>query len=65
MKEDTNVAFVYGSVARSRELEHCDIDRMIVGRVGFGDVVESLDRCPEIAEKGDQPHRILSAGVRA
>jgi predicted nucleotidyltransferase len=42
LKRNINVAFVYGSVARSRETGHSDIDLMIVGRVAFGDVVESL-----------------------
>ena len=32
-----DVAFVLGSVPRSREAVHGDIDLMIVGRVEFGD----------------------------
>ena len=37
-----NLAFVYGSVARSREAEDSDLDLMIVGRVDFDQVVERL-----------------------
>ena len=36
------LAFVYGSVARSRESPQSDIDLMIVGRVHFADVVERI-----------------------
>jgi predicted nucleotidyltransferase len=34
------VAFVYGSVARSRESHQSDVDLMIVGEVKFADIVE-------------------------
>jgi len=37
-----NLAFVYGSVARSRESHQSDVDLMIVGRVHFADVVERI-----------------------
>ena len=37
-----NLAFVYGSVARSSESEKSDVDLMIVGNVDFGTVVERL-----------------------
>lgn len=42
LRERINVAFVYGSVARSRETELSDVDLMVVGKVDFGEVVESL-----------------------
>jgi uncharacterized protein len=42
LRERINLAFVYGSVARSRETEHSDVDLMIIGRVDFDEVVESL-----------------------
>jgi len=42
LKKKIDLAFVYGSVARSQEAGHSDIDLMIVGTVEFGDVVESL-----------------------
>ena len=37
-----NLAFVYGSVASSRESHQSDIDLMIVGSVHFADVVERI-----------------------
>jgi predicted nucleotidyltransferase len=37
-----NLAFVYGSVARSGENENSDVDLMVVGRVDFGAVVSHL-----------------------
>jgi uncharacterized protein len=36
------LAFVYGSVARSRESHRSDIDLMIVGRAHFAEVVERI-----------------------
>jgi uncharacterized protein len=42
LRERINLAFVYGSVARSRESEHSDVDLMIIGKVDFDEVVESL-----------------------
>jgi predicted nucleotidyltransferase len=37
-----NLAFVYGSTARSKEDSESDVDLMIVGRVPFADVIEHL-----------------------
>lgn len=42
LESKINIAFVYGSTARSRENTGSDIDLMIVGKVHFGDVVEHL-----------------------
>jgi predicted nucleotidyltransferase/DNA-binding HxlR family transcriptional regulator len=42
LEKKINLAFVYGSVARSRESHQSDIDLMIVGRVHFEDVVERM-----------------------
>jgi predicted nucleotidyltransferase len=42
LRERINLAFVYGSVARSRETEHSDVDLMIIGKVDFDEVVESV-----------------------
>lgn len=41
-RKKINLAFVYGSVARSGETERSDVDLMVVGNVDFGDVVEKL-----------------------
>jgi DNA-binding transcriptional ArsR family regulator len=37
-----DLAFVYGSVAAGRESAHSDVDVMVLGRAGFGDVVQAL-----------------------
>jgi uncharacterized protein len=42
LRKKINLAFVYGSVARSSETERSDVDLMIVGNVDFGTVVERL-----------------------
>ena len=36
------VAFVYGSIARGQEASGSDIDVMVIGTAGFGDVVKRL-----------------------
>src|SRR6184192_339518 len=42
LRDEINLAFVYGSVARSSEREHSDVDVMVVGKVDFGAIVEKL-----------------------
>ena len=42
LQDEINLAFVYGSVARSREREQCDVDVMLVGNVDFDVIVEKL-----------------------
>lgn len=42
LRKKINLAFVYGSVAQSRETERSDVDLMIVGNVDFGVAVERL-----------------------
>lgn len=42
LEKKINVAFVYGSTARSGEHAESDVDLMIVGRVHFADVIEHL-----------------------
>ena len=42
LESKINLAFIYGSVARSREHEHSDVDLMVVGNVDFDQVVEQI-----------------------
>jgi predicted nucleotidyltransferase len=42
LEKKINVAFVYGSTARSGENAESDVDLMIVGRVHFAEVIEHL-----------------------
>jgi len=55
LRERINLAFVYGSVARSRENERSDVDLMIVGRVGFDEAVESLSDAEKILNREINP----------
>jgi predicted nucleotidyltransferase len=50
-----NLAFVYGSVAGSREKEHSDVDLMVVGKVGFDTVVEKLGDAEKILNREINP----------
>jgi predicted nucleotidyltransferase len=42
LRKKINLAFVYGSVARSGEAEHSDVDLMVVGKIDFSAVVSKL-----------------------
>lgn len=42
LADQVRVAFVYGSVAKGSEGPHSDVDVMVLGDVGFGDVVNAL-----------------------
>lgn len=55
MQSKINLAFVYGSVARSRETERSDVDLMVVGNVDFGDVVEQLAGAQKILNREINP----------
>lgn len=50
-----NLAFVYGSVARSTETEQSDIDLMVVGRVDFGTVVSKLSEAQKTLSREINP----------
>jgi len=50
-----NLAFVYGSVAGSRETENSDVDLMVVGKVGFDTIVETLGDAQKILNREINP----------
>lgn len=50
LRKKINLAFVYGSVARSSEMERSDVD-LIVGRVDFGSVVSRLTDAQKILNR--------------
>jgi predicted nucleotidyltransferase len=50
-----NLAFVYGSVARSAETGRSDIDLMVVGKVDFGAVVSNLADAQKILNREINP----------
>jgi predicted nucleotidyltransferase len=55
LQNKINLAFVYGSIARSRETERSDVDLMVVGNVDFGDVVEKLAEAEKILNREINP----------
>ena len=55
LRKKINVAFVYGSVARSGETERSDVDLVVVGKVGFSTVVEKLGDAQKILNREINP----------
>ena len=55
-KEDkVQVAFIFGSVARSADDRRSDIDFMVIGRITFGDVVSLLKPAEEMVGREVNP----------
>jgi predicted nucleotidyltransferase len=59
------VAFVYGSVARGDERPGSDLDVMIVGEVGFADMVSALSTAQEYLRREINPNVYATAEFRA
>ncbi len=55
LRKKINLAFVYGSVARSGETERSDVDLMVVGKVDFGTVVEKLADAQKVLNREINP----------
>jgi len=55
LKKKISLAFIYGSVARSQEAGHSDIDLMIVGTVSFSDVVAALGEAQKMLSREINP----------
>ena len=55
MRRKINLAFVYGSVARSGETERSDVDLMVVGKVEFSIVVSKLADAQKILNREINP----------
>jgi len=55
LKKKIKLAFVYGSVARSQEAAHSDIDLMIVGTVSFTHVVATLSEAQKTLNREINP----------
>jgi uncharacterized protein len=55
LRKKINLAFVYGSVARSSEREQSDIDLMVVGKVDFGTVVSKLSEAQKTLNREINP----------
>jgi len=55
LRKQINLAFVYGSIARSGETERSDVDLMVVGKVDFSTVVEKLANAQKILNREINP----------
>jgi uncharacterized protein len=55
LRKQINLAFVYGSIARSGETERSDVDLMVVGNVDFSTVVEKLADAQKILNREVNP----------
>ena len=51
LKNKINLAFVYGSIARSREHQQSDVDLMVVGNVDFDQIVEQIRDAEKILNR--------------
>lgn len=59
--DEIEVAFIYGSIARARELSTSDVDLMIVGGVRLSDLVPALKKAEKTLGREVNP-TIYSAG---
>jgi predicted nucleotidyltransferase len=55
LRKKINLAFIYGSVARSGETERSDVDLVVVGRVDFSTVVGKLAAAQKILNREINP----------
>jgi predicted nucleotidyltransferase len=55
LRKKIDLAFVYGSVARSGETERSDVDLMVVGKVDFSIVIEKLADAQKILNREINP----------
>ena len=57
------IAFIYGSVARSREHAMSDVDVMVIGRAGLADLSPALRKAEAAPRKRGQRHGLFPRGV--
>lgn len=55
LAEKIEAAFVFGSIARGTENSHSDVDIMIIGEVGFAEVVKALYSAQAILNREINP----------
>ncbi|HEY1801292.1 MAG TPA: nucleotidyltransferase domain-containing protein, partial [Terriglobales bacterium] len=55
LQEKINLAFVYGSVARSGETPRSDVDLMVIGRIDFDTVVTKLANAQKVLNREINP----------
>ena len=54
-KEQIEIAFIYGSIARGEAQTGSDVDIMLVGSISFGDAVTALYPCQRILQREIMP----------
>ena len=55
-KADIAVAFVFGSIAQSKEVAHSDVDLMVIGRIGLRKLTSLLSGVSEKIGREINPH---------
>lgn len=55
-KADIAVAFVFGSVAQSKEAGHSDVDLMVIGEIGFRELTSNLSGTSATIGREINPH---------
>jgi len=53
--EHIQCALVFGSVARSEESVHSDVDVLVLGNIGFADVISALHPMQEVVQREINP----------
>jgi DNA-binding transcriptional ArsR family regulator len=61
LEDRLQAAYVYGSVAAGREASNSDIDLLVIGDAGFGEVVDALQGAQENLNREINPS-VFSAG---
>src|SRR5258708_2829981 len=46
--EHIDLAFIYGSMARNEELSSSDVDLMVIGSLGLGDIAVNLKKAEKV-----------------
>jgi predicted nucleotidyltransferase len=59
------VAFIYGSVARTEQRSSSDADLMVIGAVGFGEVVSALEKAQKTLGREINPTVFSAAEFRS
>ena len=61
---DVGVAFVFGSVAQSKETAHSDVDLMVIGSTGLRKLTSMLSGVSERVDREVNPHVMTEAEYR-
>jgi DNA-binding transcriptional ArsR family regulator len=59
-----HVAFIFGSIAQSREQAHSDVDLLVIGNIGLREIVGLLGGAAERIGREINPHALTPAEFR-